>query len=136
MAYSFQGFGTTFYGKRDFRPDGTYITTEWIVLFAVPVIPLRSLRVQDRGPAERRFAIGFGSSESYAVYVKTPPNIQQVVYTYAFIAFLVAWAVFAVWLFNGTITDVAVYSMLAFGALPGVIPYLLRRTARRKIGIR
>ncbi len=136
MAYSFQGFGTTFYGKRDFRPDGTYVTTEWIVLFAVPVIPLRSLRVQYRGPAERRFPIGFGSFESYAMYAKTHANIQQVVYTHAFIALLVASVASAVWLFNGATTDVAVYSMLAFGALPGVIPYLLRRSARRKIGIR
>lgn len=136
MAYSFQGFGTTFYGKRDFRPDGTYITTEWIILFALPVIPLRSMRVQYRGPAERRFSIGFGSSESYSVYGKTHPDIRQVVCTYAFIASLVGWAVFAVWLFGGSTTDVAVYSILALATLPGIIPYLLRRSARRKVGIR
>jgi hypothetical protein len=136
MAYSFQGFGTTFYGKRDFRPDGTYITTEWIIVFALPVIPLRSLRVQYRGPAERRFPIGFGSSDSYSMYAKTRPNIRQVVYTYAFIASLVAWAVCTVWLFGGSTTDVAIYSMLALATLPGIVPYLLRRSARRKVGIR
>jgi len=34
MAFSFNGVGTMFYGQRDFRLDGTYVTTEWFVVFA------------------------------------------------------------------------------------------------------
>jgi hypothetical protein len=68
MAFSFNGIGTSFYGQRDFRPDGTYTTTEWFVFLAIPVIPLRSLRVRYQGPGKHRWYLGFGSSESYAVY--------------------------------------------------------------------
>jgi hypothetical protein len=34
-----------FMGERDFRPDGSYITTEFFILFLFPVAPLRSYRV-------------------------------------------------------------------------------------------
>jgi len=29
VAFSFNGFGTTYYGARDYRADSSYITTEW-----------------------------------------------------------------------------------------------------------
>ena len=43
--YSFSGCGTMYYGKRDQRPDGTYIMTAWITLLFVPLIPVGSYRV-------------------------------------------------------------------------------------------
>jgi hypothetical protein len=43
MAFSVQGIGTAFYGKRDFQPDGSYVTTEWCIFFGLPIWPLRSL---------------------------------------------------------------------------------------------
>jgi len=53
MAYSFNGIGTTFYGQRDFRADGSYVTTEWIVFCCIPIAPLRSLRVKYQGPGDQ-----------------------------------------------------------------------------------
>src|ERR1019366_9375397 len=93
MAYSFNGFGTTFYGQRDFRDDGSYITTEWVVVMLIPVIPLRSFRVRYQGPAERRFPIGLGSADSYAVSEQTFPNWKQVLCVYAYTVFVIAWMI-------------------------------------------
>ncbi len=35
------------YGKRDFEQDGSYVTTEWVSLAWLPLMPFRSLRVID-----------------------------------------------------------------------------------------
>jgi len=35
------------YGKRDFEADRSYVTTEWISIASLPLIPFRSLRVVD-----------------------------------------------------------------------------------------
>lgn len=92
MPYTLNGIGTTFYGQRDFRADGSYITTEWFAVLYLPIVPLHSLRVRYQGPGEQRWYLGFGSSESYAVYEKHFPNWKQVICTYGYIAFLAAWA--------------------------------------------
>jgi len=49
MAFTFNGIGTTYYGKRDKGPDGSYITTEWFVFVYLPILPLRSLHVLQNG---------------------------------------------------------------------------------------
>ncbi len=41
----FGGAGTRFYGKRDELPDGSCITTKWLVALYLPIIPLGSYRV-------------------------------------------------------------------------------------------
>ena len=46
MAFSFYGCGTALYGERDYHADRSYITTEWVVVFKIPLFPLRSLRVR------------------------------------------------------------------------------------------
>jgi hypothetical protein len=46
MPYSVNGIGTKYYGKAERWPDGSYITTKWIVLFFVPILPLGSFRVK------------------------------------------------------------------------------------------
>jgi hypothetical protein len=93
MAFSFQGIGTTFYGARDFHPDGSYITTEWVVFLAVPIIPIRSLRVLYQGPGENQVPIGIGFTDNYAVFEKTAPNRKQVIHVYLFVAFYILWCV-------------------------------------------
>ena len=44
--YRLNGIGTTLIGKRDFRPDGSFVTTEWFTLVFIPIFPMRSLRIQ------------------------------------------------------------------------------------------
>jgi hypothetical protein len=139
MAYTLNGIGTTFYGQRDFRADGTFITTEWLVLVYVPLIPFRSLRVRYQGPGEHRWYLGFGSSDSYAICEKRfPPHWKQVLYTYDYVALLVAWAYWAgftaVSLFPHAL-DTAFSVTLVFVAciIPVPVPWILRYYAQRKL---
>lgn len=137
--FSFNGIGTTFYGKRDFRADGTYVTTEWVVFFTAPIVPVRSLRVRYQGPGERSIPIGIGSSDSYAVFEETSPNGKQVLFTYGFVGIFFIWAIFASWVFFGcklfdSVGDtIAPYLFMLVIAVPSVIPYILRRNARHRL---
>ena len=94
MAESFNGFGTKFYGAREFWPDGSYITTEWVVILFFPVIPIRSLRVIETGST----SVTFGTKTTYDVLAKTRPNLMQVLYVYGFgllcVFWMVAWSYF------------------------------------------
>lgn len=45
MPKSYNGIGTTFMGQREFRLDGSYITTEFFIFLLFPILPLRSYRV-------------------------------------------------------------------------------------------
>lgn len=86
---SANGFGTTFYGKRDFLPDGSYITTEWVVVLFCPVFPLKSLRVIRKGST----SIPYGTQTHYEVLRETWPNLTQVAYVYGFVVLCVFWIV-------------------------------------------
>lgn len=46
MAFTFNGIGTKYYGKREEAEDGSFIATEWIVLAYIPIIPIRSFRMR------------------------------------------------------------------------------------------
>jgi hypothetical protein len=39
------GCGTSWFGKSQEKSDGSYIVTEWITLFWLPIFPLNSKRV-------------------------------------------------------------------------------------------
>jgi hypothetical protein len=45
MPFNVNGTGTTYYGRREFRPDGSYVTTEWVIFFLLQIAPLRTFRV-------------------------------------------------------------------------------------------
>ena len=46
LASSFNGVGTALYGKRDRHPDGSYVTTKWVIVAHLPIRPLASYRVR------------------------------------------------------------------------------------------
>lgn len=53
-ASSTWGFGTTFCGRSHVLGDGSYVTTKWVVLAGVPVLPLscwRHLKCRDEDSA-------------------------------------------------------------------------------------
>jgi hypothetical protein len=78
MAFSFNGFGTRYFGAR-WEPEGTYIT-KWAVFFFVPVLPLGSVRVLEGGiGGHDPFALGFGSAK----VVEVPLDVRMVALTYA-----------------------------------------------------
>lgn len=81
MAFTINGIGTTFYGQRDFRADGSYVTTEWFVILYLPVVPIKSLRIAETN--DRTNAVIY-SSESYHVLGQVPLSAIQVLSTYLF----------------------------------------------------
>jgi len=92
---SVNGFGTRIYGERDFLPDGSFVTTKWVIFLWIPILPLSSMRVRcvqrrlDHLPASVFLALGgllaFRSSAKYVVLSKCRPVLRQVLYTYAYI---------------------------------------------------
>ena len=126
------------YGQRDFRADGTYVTTEWFAFLAIPIFPVRSLRVAYLGTGGQHMPAGLGRSERYRVYEKTLPNWKQVLCVYAFFAIWAAW--FAILLglmphfnpFAGLSLSLRANTFILMLPIPGVIPYLLRYFPRRR----
>lgn len=50
------GFGTRLYGRKDEDPGtGTYLSTQFVVAFLVPILPIARYRVADRGDGTHRF---------------------------------------------------------------------------------
>jgi hypothetical protein len=121
MAYTFRGFGALHYGKRDFRPDGSYVTTLWIVAMYVPVIPLKSLRL--RGTGETKF---YGLRER-PVFTKTDCAMDwtQVLCVYLWFAAEVS-LLFAINRFRQPLLFIPCALLLG-------VPWLLRRRALEKI---
>jgi hypothetical protein len=81
MAYTFSGIGATYYGKRDVSDNGSYITTEFIVILCFPIIPIRSFRVLPiDGNSEWLF--GYWSSSVTYLSKQVPLNVIQVINVY------------------------------------------------------
>ena len=78
MPYTFNGCGTTYYGKRDVGPDGSYVCTEWITFVYLPLIPVRSLRVL---PTKDGTNLIVWRSQSYQT-MKVPLSWPQICNTY------------------------------------------------------
>lgn len=135
MAFSYNGFGTRFYGKCDFRADNSYIMTKWVVFAYIPVIPVSSLRVICKGPGGIPIFLG---TTNYAVLEQGAPHWKQVISTYAFTAFLAGWA-FLVWKVALSITPNAfdelssIYAVLFAWIFPFSIPFILRILAVRRL---
>jgi hypothetical protein len=56
------GFGTRYLGQRDYGPDGSYVTTEFVTALYIPLIPLRSFRAVETAGSFR----WFGPRAAYA----------------------------------------------------------------------
>jgi hypothetical protein len=131
---SLNGTGTRIYGRRDFRTDGSFVTTKWISFLWVPLIPLRSMRVKplDTSAVDHLGAsiflafmglLALKSSGKYEVQSETRPVLTQVLHVYAFVfALVLSW-----WnLAKNT-------SLVSAGLLCVVLasPLVLRAVARR-----
>jgi len=77
------GFGTKFFGATDRQEDGSFVTTEWVILFNVPVVPLRSLRVSVADYQADSF-MGIEIC-SYNVHCHVPLSWRQVFSAYAWL---------------------------------------------------
>jgi hypothetical protein len=93
MPSSVNGFGTKYYGQREFHPDGSYITTKFFCLAFVPVIPLHSVRVI---PDPKNSWVPF-SKNYYAILETRWPNPLQVLSIYLWSAAAVAMGILFFW---------------------------------------
>jgi hypothetical protein len=125
MPYSFNGTGTKLYGKRDFRTDGSYVTTEWAAFLWIPAFPLKSMRIRETAGAD----VGVFSNLKYVILEQTPYlHRKQVLCVYSFAAAVIACFVLGLaYLDYGNEFLVWVPVVLL-----SVIPYALRRRAREK----
>jgi hypothetical protein len=78
MPFTLNGCGTKYYGRREMSPDGSYITTEWIVLAYIPLIPVGSFQVLPTGESSYYIV---GRSTKYFVK-RVPFNLKQIRNTY------------------------------------------------------
>lgn len=128
---SINGFGTTFYGECDYQPDGTYLTTYWIILAFVPVIPLYSARIMQ---TESSF-LGGGSLYHYQ---KLPIHWPQVLRVWGFAAGVVVGFVACLAVVDGIpgAQDkgyaAAILMLYMIGVL--LLPHFLRHRAKKRVG--
>jgi len=120
MPSSFNGFGTTLYGKRDFRPDGSYVTTEWAIALWIPFFPFSSIRIR---VTDQRFG-----TETYLVVEHVTSSRKQILSVYSYTAAIAA----AVLIVPEYIpSSDAGYLFYILYVLLLFLPFLLRRRARK-----
>ncbi len=78
--YRFNGCGSTLIGKTAFRQDGTFITTVWVTVLFIPIIPIESLRISRAG-------------NNFTVFEKDRLNLKQILLTYLFAALYAGWLI-------------------------------------------
>ena len=94
MPYTFNGFGTKYYGRREPGEDGSYLTTLWITALYIPVLPLGSYRVLPVGQGTNYI---IHRSQNYQV-LPVPLCWEQVWHVYMFgapILILVGWLIWS-----------------------------------------
>lgn len=130
IARSFNGCGTAIYGKRDFEADGSFVTTKWVVVFFIPMWPLKSMRVKK--VVKSRWFQWFKHDYqpvSYLVRELEGPCWRQVILTWAYCLFLYYTArALNVPPFTNSIP----LSVILVGAAT-VLPWTLRKLARASV---
>jgi hypothetical protein len=133
MPSSVNGFGTKLLGERDFCRNGSYVTTKWVSIFWIPVLPLESLRIRET----EGFDIGVLADLQYTVLEQLPNlHLKQVLSVYLFVAAFIAWIVLGGWLsLNIQYFSTGLVPLLWILGLPaiGSIPFVLRYRAKKKI---
>ena len=124
---SLEGIVTSTFGKTDFLPDGSFVTTQWLSLCMIPIIPLGSFRVikSKRYPKHHR------------ICEPTPVNAKQIALVYLFMVLCACWLLFAPVLMSEYLLDAPVWvflTVLLFGLpVPAILPWLARRNAPSKV---
>ncbi|AVP99382.1 hypothetical protein C7S18_20365 [Ahniella affigens] len=113
MAASINGFGSTYYGRRCFRRDGSYITTEWAIAATLPIFPMSSARVQDS-------RAGLGGRELYLIE-RLALDWVQVLTTYFYTYVMIPIAIYLT-----VIPDEAGHIPRDFGDVPWWLALLLQ----------
>ena len=71
--------GTCYYGKALKEPNGSYVTTEWFVLFLLPIFPIGSRRIISARPGEKWWSTTVG----HYTYIPVPLHIPHAILGYS-----------------------------------------------------
>ena len=121
---TFNGIGTTYYGKCDFSSDGSYISTLWITVLYFPVLPLSCAVLMD--VEQDGLDASFNS-------VKTTPCYPQIIRTWLFAYSLIPATLHYFNLLDFIVMPPAInIALYLYPLIILPLPWLLRRRARRK----
>lgn len=132
---SLNGFGTKHYGQRDFRKDGSYVTTEWVVVAHIPIVPISSVRIL--APYRNEDELQLPIEKQYLVCDRTKPNLKQVAFVYAYMLIVIVWVVLvmriAIAIPPKEMTGPVKSALFVVGCVPLPLPWILRRIAQNAI---
>ena len=117
------GFLSTTLGQTGFRSDGSYVTTQWLSVLMVPLVPRASFRVLEF----RHLPKG-----TYKACEKVPLCFRQVISVYFFAAFWAAWALCIPLVTSEFLLDKPVWLFLASILLMLWVPIAVCRASRRR----
>lgn len=143
MATNVVGFGTAFLGQRDYGPDGSYITTEFVTARYVPLVPLRSYRAVESANSFRWVGPRAGYARTDYRVQRQPLCWAQVGSVYGTLALCVgSFSLFILGLGNRQIpgpiyglyshTTIATALIFLSAAWPLIITRVLRARAKRR----
>jgi hypothetical protein len=126
IARTVGGFGTDLFGRRDYQPDGSWITTKWSIVGYMPISPICSYRVRH-------------SSDEYEILWEGKPVKKQVFCVYSYFYGPILLAIMAMVILGknrfesiGPFSD---YTWATIVALYALVPAMLRSKARMAAGI-
>jgi hypothetical protein len=136
--FSINGVGCKYYGQRDFGPDGSFVMTEWFIIFHFPVFPLRSYRAISHGSEG---VVGpFYQKEYYSLSKPMRPDFKQVISTYAYALALAGAGAYFFINYRNLTQRFGTAAMIGGIAISGfiflMIPAILRNRAIRKAGLK
>lgn len=125
MPGTVNGIGTKYYGELARASDNSYITTEWFVIFYVPIFPVGSFRVRPTGQSSNYIVY---SSQQYEVQPVTLCR-RQVISTYLVLA-AVAAVFLPLWIFWGNESVLQTYAIVVVVTL--IVGLIVSRRSNRR----
>jgi hypothetical protein len=126
------------YGQRDFGPDGSFITTEWFIVFYIPIFPLRSYRAITHGSES---VVGpFYQRQRYSLSRSTSPDLKQVFCIYIYVLALAGIITAVITRFTELTRIMSqpglIVAIVVCGLIFLLLPGLLRGLAMRRAGVK
>ena len=82
---NFAGCGTVFYSATKKRDDGSFITTQWFVIFYIPIIPIQSYRVIKGAQSSQFGGVYISNTSNYYILEKLKLEPSHIIRGYIFI---------------------------------------------------
>jgi hypothetical protein len=117
---SFSGCGSAFCGATDRQDDGTFITTQWLRFFFIPLVPIQSYRVSYGGRSSSFQGVVITETKQYHIKQHLKLNMVHVSKTYGLIvSFFLVILTLMTFMINGQ--SQATLSPLGIGMLSAIL---------------